>query len=133
MKKNEKKLAEFGVMMMGLDEDREELAGLLLDAAQHGRSIKPGDVLEKKDAHGHVRCTHCLQIMSERTNTCFLKGIRLGNKDYVRNTDFFDNNKRCHDCNILNKKGNVHHFGCDMERCPKCGGQLISCGCLGGE
>lgn len=33
----------------------------------------------------------------------------------------------CHDCGI--KEGNIHHFGCDMEGCPFCGGQLISCGC----
>ncbi|KKN08742.1 hypothetical protein LCGC14_1053630 [marine sediment metagenome] len=40
-------------------------------------------------------------------------------------------NKRCHDCNI--KRGGIHHPGCDMEICPRCSGQLISCGCLDKE
>ncbi len=35
---------------------------------------------------------------------------------------------RCHDCNIM--PGGFHHPGCDMERCPRCDEQLISCGCL---
>lgn len=33
--------------------------------------------------------------------------------------------ERCDDCGV--KPGGVHHFGCDMERCPSCGGQLIMC------
>ena len=36
--------------------------------------------------------------------------------------------ERCHDCNC--KQGEFHHPGCDMEECPRCNGQLISCGCL---
>lgn len=46
-----------------------------------------------------------------------------------RNTAYYDINTHCHDCGIANGDGHVHHFGCDIERCPNCGGQLISCGC----
>jgi hypothetical protein len=35
---------------------------------------------------------------------------------------------RCPDCNVV--PGGKHHFNCDHEECPKCGGQLISCDCF---
>ncbi len=34
----------------------------------------------------------------------------------------------CGDCGC--KVGEYHQPECDHERCPKCGGQLISCGCF---
>src|SRR5262245_27108793 len=34
----------------------------------------------------------------------------------------------CHDCGT--KEGQLHILGCDMERCPFCSNQLISCQCV---
>lgn len=36
----------------------------------------------------------------------------------------------CHDCYA--PKGQLHHPGCDVERCPLCGDQAISCECTEG-
>lgn len=33
----------------------------------------------------------------------------------------------CHDCAVGD--GQLHVSGCDVEECPRCGGQSISCDC----
>jgi hypothetical protein len=33
----------------------------------------------------------------------------------------------CHDCAAI--KGEFHGPGCDVERCPSCGGQIYGCDC----
>lgn len=34
----------------------------------------------------------------------------------------------CHDCGAV--EGEYHHPGCDMEECPRCGGQYFICDCV---
>jgi len=76
-------------------------------------------------------CKYCNQdVENGNTKSCNFLYIVIDGKKYKRNTTYFDSNDRYHDCNIENKEGNIHHFGCDIDRCPICGEQLIYCDCL---
>ena len=35
---------------------------------------------------------------------------------------------KCHDCGV--GEGQIHEYGCNMERCSFCDGRLMSCGCI---
>lgn len=35
---------------------------------------------------------------------------------------------RCPDCGV--DHAGYHHPGCEVASCPRCGGKLVSCGCL---
>ena len=69
-----------------------------------------------------------------RSDGCRAPKIHIGGKIYKRIKvgdpgDFVDGgpDTRCPDCNAL--FGHLHHWGCDAERCPACGHQLITCSC----
>lgn len=62
----------------------------------------------------------------------FQKGVAMNlNKINDPEVEFhecsYPKNKTCHDCGV--EEGEIHKYGCDMERCPFCGGQLITCSC----
>ena len=50
--------------------------------------------------------------------------VRYGDEDGYYGAD----QQACHDCKVV--KGEFHVPGCDVERCPKCGRQVIGCGCI---
>lgn len=47
-------------------------------------------------------------------------------REFIERDDIMERGK-CHDCGC--KEGQFHQPGCDMERCPFCGRQLITCKC----
>ena len=81
-------------------------------------------------------CSWCnKEMLDENVVTCignleieFSTGEVLAAIKYNPQYENMSENQRCHDCNV--KVGGYHHPGCDMEICPKCDGQLLSCDCL---
>lgn len=74
-------------------------------------------------ARQHAVCRDCGQRMDPgrgcTVRSWTLPGLRI--YDRIPNGDAV-----CHDCNA--GPGQIHHYGCDTERCPACGAQMISCG-----
>lgn len=77
-----------------------------------------------------MQCPQCLREMTDPgTESCLYDVIMVDEIYYERSRHHFgEQTGRCGDCQI--KHGQVHHPGCDVERCPQCGRQLISCGCF---
>jgi len=81
-------------------------------------------------------CNCCKKDMLD-TGSCICVPIKINGESYIpikygdEGNDWFDSNEICHDCGVI--KGGYHHPGCDVEKCPKCGGQLIGCDCMNPE
>jgi hypothetical protein len=82
----------------------------------------------------YVECESCGQAMGPTPVSCIGEPITIAGQERARLPfgteegfveDAFEH--PCHDCNV--EVGQFHHDGCDLERCPGCGGQLLGCAC----
>ena len=79
-----------------------------------------------------AKCRRCkMEMCDSSTKTCvtyqfvkFPDGTKMPPVPYNPP----DSNIRCHDCGVV--AGGFHHVGCDMEICPRCGGQFLGCSCF---
>lgn len=67
------------------------------------------------------------EMKAASTVSCVLQPVVFCDGKKLPTVRYDDDDRRCPDCNIAS--GGYHHPGCDMERCPRCGEQLISCDC----
>lgn len=73
-----------------------------------------------------MKCEFCNREMREALS-CIAVVVKCETGEQLAPVAW-DDTVPCHDCGV--QPGGFHHPGCDMERCPKCSRQLISCGCL---
>lgn len=75
-----------------------------------------------------AKCQDCKQEMLTAQGCKFTHIVDDKGKRYPRSLGHWQEpGERCHDCGAM--YGEPHHHGCDVERCPKCGLQLIGCDC----
>lgn len=77
-------------------------------------------------------CSWCLAEMTTvelcTVDAFHRNGSRISLIPYGQEPGWPSSRTTCDDCGVA--RGGWHHPGCDIQRCPSCGGQLLSCGCL---
>ncbi|HTJ97759.1 MAG TPA: hypothetical protein VL381_09835 [Rhodocyclaceae bacterium] len=65
---------------------------------------------------------------AQRKATCWRDGKEFERVPYGKeSSDWGAEQRPCGDCSVA--KGQYHVPGCDVEQCPACGGQIITCDC----
>jgi hypothetical protein len=82
-------------------------------------------------ANGWAKCRYCKLEMKPGAGCKVKTYDDIPGKGPLKRLPYDGDGQKCHDCNV--RPGQLHHPGCDMELCPACRGQAISCGCSDGD
>lgn len=80
--------------------------------------------------NGNGRWTYADEMAASQR----VRALLIGGREFARipfgseRDDWGADRGPCGDCRV--RKGQFHVLGCDVEHCPRCGGQLIFCGCV---
>lgn len=72
-----------------------------------------------------AECAWCKNEMTSGTS-CTVDAVHHMGRRYDL-PRYGGRRRPCGDCGV--QRGGLHHPGCDLQRCPRCRGQLIMCGC----